>query len=101
MDRGVGKVQVLLQVAQSVFLGNVDGATVKAFLPENHFEQGGLSATIAAYQAHTLVVTHKQARPVQKYLDSEGFGDILYLDHCPKIAKKGIYPKFYKKVCTL
>lgn len=43
------------------------------------------------------MVTHKQARPVQKNLDSEGFCDILYLDHCPKIAKKGIYPKFYKK----
>ena len=67
----MGKVQVLLQVAQSVFLGNVDGATVKAFLPENHLEQGGLSATIAAYQAHTLVVAYKQARPVQKDLDSE------------------------------
>ena len=97
MDRGVGKVQVLLQVAQSVFLGNVDGAAVQAFLPENHLEQGGLSTTVAAYQAHALVVAYKQARPVQKYLDSEGFGDILYLDHCPKIAKKGIYPKFYKK----
>jgi hypothetical protein len=23
------------------------------------------------------------------------------LDHFPKIAKKGIYPKFYKKDCTL
>ena len=68
-----------------------------SFLPENHLEQGGFSATVAAYQANTLVVAHKQVCPVQKNLDSEGFGDILYLDHCPKIAKKGIYPKFYKK----
>ena len=71
MDRGVGKVQVLLQVAQSVFLGNVDGAAVQAFLPENHLEQGGFSATVAAYQANTLVVAHKQACPVQENLDSE------------------------------
>ena len=101
MDRGVGKIDVLLQVAYGIGLGNVNGAAVQAFLPENHLEQGGLSATIATYQAHALVVAHKQARPVQKYLDSEGFGDILYLDHCPKIAKKAIYPKFYKKICAL
>lgn len=97
MDRGVCKVQVLLQVTQGVFLGNVDGTAVQAFLPENHLEQGGLSTTITAYQAHALMVAHKQACPVQENLDSEGLGDILYLDHCPKIAKKGIYPKFYKK----
>ena len=87
MDRGVGKVQVLLQVAQSVFLGNVDGAAVQAFLPENHLEQGGLSTTITAYQSHALVVAHKQACSVQENLDSEGLGDILYLDHGSKDRK--------------
>ena len=92
---------MLLQVAQGVFLGNVDGAAVKAFLPENHLEQGGLSATVAAHQAYALMVAHEQACAVQKDLHAEGFGDILYLDHCPKIAKKGIYPKFYKKDCAL
>ena len=59
MDRGVGEIDMLLQITQGVFLGNVDRAAVQAFLPENHLEQGGLSATIAAYQTNPLVVAHK------------------------------------------
>ena len=47
--RGVGKIDVLLQVAYGIGFGNVNGAAVQAFLPKNHLEQGGLSATIAAY----------------------------------------------------
>ena len=93
MDRGVGEVDVLLQVAYGIGFGNVNGAAVQAFLPKNHLEQGGLSATVSAYQAHPLVVAHKQARSVQKDLNSKGFGDILYLDHCNKDRKRCLYKK--------
>lgn len=59
VDRGVGKVDVLLQVAYGIGFGNVNGAAVQAFLAKNHLEQGGLSTTIAPYQTNPLVVAHK------------------------------------------
>ena len=40
VNRGVRKVQVLLQVTQRVFLGNVDASAIDAFLAENHLEKG-------------------------------------------------------------
>lgn len=67
----VREVQVLLQVAQRVFLGNVDGTAVEAFLPEYHLEQGGLAATVTAYEPYALMVAHEQARAIEQYLHAE------------------------------
>ena len=67
----VREVQVLLQVAQCVFFGNVDGTAVKAFLPENHLEQRGLAATVTAYEPYALMVAHEQARAIEQNLHAE------------------------------
>ena len=67
----VREVQVLLQVAQRVFFGNVDGTAVEAFLPENHLEQRGLAAAVAAHEADALMVAHEQARAIEQNLHAE------------------------------
>lgn len=71
MHGRVREVQVLLQVAQRVFLGNVDGTAVEAFLPENHLEQCGFAATVTAHEADALMVAHEQARAIEQYLHAE------------------------------
>lgn len=71
MYGGMGKIQMLLQVAQGVFLGNVDVPAVQAFLAENHLEKRRFAAAVTTHQAHPLVVAYEQARPVQKDLHAE------------------------------
>ena len=85
---------MLLQVAKSVFLGNVDVSAVQAFLAENHLEKCRFAAAVTAYQSHALVVAHKQACSVQENLDSEGLGDILYLNHGSKDRKNTLLSLF-------
>ena len=85
MNCGVRKVQVLLQVTQRVFLGNVDASAIDAFLAENHLEKGRFAATVAAHKANALMVGHKHARTIQKDLHAKRLGNVLNLNHGTKI----------------
>ena len=71
MHGRVREVQVLLQVAERVFLGDVDGTAVDTFLPENHLEQRGLAATVAAHEAYAFMVAHEQGGAVEQHLHAE------------------------------
>ena len=84
----VREVDMLLQIAERILLGNVDGAAVEAFLPEDHLEQSRLAAAVAAHEPHALMVAHEQGRTVQKDLYTEGLGNVLDLDHGDKFRKK-------------
>ena len=81
MHRGVRKVQVLLQVTQRVFLGNVNGASIDAFLAENHLEKRRFAATVAAHKAHAFVVAYKHAGAVKQHLLAKRLRNVLYLNH--------------------
>ena len=84
MNRGVRKVQVLLQVTQRVFLGNVDGASIDAFLAENHLEKGRLTAAVAAHEAHAFMVAYKHAGAVKQHLFTKRLRNVLNLNHGDK-----------------
>ena len=87
VNRGVRKVQVLLQVTQRVFLGNVDGTSVDAFLAENHLEKGGFTATIAAHKPHAFVVAYKHRGAVKQHLLTKRLRNVLNLNHGVKFRK--------------
>ena len=80
----VRKVQVLLQVAERVFFRDVYRAAVEAFLPENHLEKCRLATTVAAHEAHALMVAYKHRGAIQKDLHAKGFRNVLNLNHGDK-----------------
>ena len=77
----VREVQVLLQVAERILLGDVDGPAIEAFLAQNHLEQRGFSATVAAYEPYAFVACHQKAGTVKQHLLAKRFRDVLYLNH--------------------
>ena len=85
VNRRMRKVDVLLQIANRVALGNVNVTTIDAFLAKNHLEKGRFTATIAPDKANAFVVRHKHARTVQKDLHAKRFRNVLYLNHSTKI----------------
>ena len=96
VNRGVRKVQVLLQVTQRVFLGNVDASAIDAFLAENHLEKGRFAATVAAHKAHAFVVAYKHRGAVKQHLLTKRLRNVLNLNHEGKFRKR-----FFKKKYTL
>ena len=82
----VREVDVLLQVADGVVLGNVDASAVDAFLAQDHLEKRGLAATVTAYEPHAFVVAHEHAGTVEQHLLAKGLGNVLDLNHGVKFS---------------
>ena len=89
MHCGVCEMDVLIQVAERVALGNVDGAAVEVFFAENHFEQRGFSAAVPADDADAFSGYDDETCVLKENLGPEFFANVLYLNHARKYRNVG------------
>ncbi len=73
--------QVLLDVADTVILGNDDGTFVGLFRARDHFQQGGFTVAVAPYQPHPFAGIDADADPVEQDPVTEAFGKVVDTDH--------------------
>jgi hypothetical protein len=80
-DRRPGKVQVLLEMADTIVARDRDLSGVGLFLPKDESEESGFAVAVSSHQPETLAGVHLQV-DVREQLASEiGLRKLVDLNH--------------------